>query len=41
MEENEEVEKTPLTDTVVYICIIAGSAGLMYGYDTAVSGTTS
>ncbi|CAI9304271.1 unnamed protein product [Lactuca saligna] len=38
MEENEEVEKTPLTDTVVYICIIAGSAGLMYGYDTAVSG---
>ncbi|KAL4580904.1 hypothetical protein LXL04_017110 [Taraxacum kok-saghyz] len=38
MEENEEIEKTPLTNTVVFICIIAGSAGLMYGYDTAVSG---
>ena len=38
MEENEEKCKTPLTNTVIFICIIAGSAGLMYGYDTTVSG---
>lgn len=38
MDESEENTKTPLTNTVVFICIIAGSSGLMYGYDTTVSG---
>ncbi|KAI3704073.1 hypothetical protein L1987_74280 [Smallanthus sonchifolius] len=38
MEEEEEICKTPLTNTVVAVCIIAGSSGLMYGYDTTVSG---
>ncbi|KAD6454368.1 hypothetical protein E3N88_09074 [Mikania micrantha] len=38
MEEDEEICKTPLTNTVVAVCIIAGSSGLMYGYDTTVTG---
>ncbi|KAL8209537.1 hypothetical protein R6Q57_006269 [Mikania cordata] len=38
MEEDEEIYKTPLTNTVVTVCIIAGSSGLMYGYDTTVTG---
>ncbi|XP_024959844.1 sugar transport protein 5-like [Cynara cardunculus var. scolymus] len=38
MEENQEIVKTPLTTAVILICIIAGSAGLMFGYDTAVIG---
>ncbi|KAI3497447.1 hypothetical protein L1887_40053 [Cichorium endivia] len=38
MEDEEETDQTPLTNTVVLICMIAGSAGIMFGYDTAVSG---
>ncbi|KAK9073955.1 hypothetical protein SSX86_006549 [Deinandra increscens subsp. villosa] len=38
MEEDEEICKTPLTNTVITVCIIAGSSGLMYGYDTTVTG---
>ncbi|KAJ9552503.1 hypothetical protein OSB04_016548 [Centaurea solstitialis] len=38
MEDSQEIVKTPLTNTVVFICIIAGSAGLMFGYDISVIG---
>ncbi|KAJ0710678.1 putative sugar transport protein STP/MST-like, plant [Helianthus annuus] len=37
-EEEEEICKTPLTNTVIVVCIVAGSSGVLYGYDTTVSG---